>query len=146
MGAVREAVDDRDQGVPCELFDVLLGEGPNHDRVEVAGKNGRRVLERLASAKLEVAGREVEAGPSELRDPDLEGDARPRGGLLEDHPQRPAGEQVVLLAPFLLLLELVREVERALELLAGPVRHAREVASLQAVERRHHAGRCYFFR
>ena len=82
----------------------------------------------------------------QLRDPDLEGDARPRGGLLEDHPQRPAWEQVMLLAQLLLLFELVREVERAHELLAGPVRHAREVASFQAVERRNHAARCYFFR
>src|SRR5438046_10678483 len=112
MGAIREDDDDRDRGVPRDLFDVLLGEGSNHDRVEVTGKNGRRVLERLASSQLKVAGGEVEGGASELPDPNLEGDARPRGGLLEDHPQRPAGEQVMLLPPFLLLFELVREVER----------------------------------
>jgi hypothetical protein len=48
---------------------------------------------------------------------------------LKDHPERPAGEEVVRLAPLLLLLELVGEVEDALELACGPVCNPREIAS-----------------
>ena len=97
-----------------ELLDVVLSEGADHDGVQVPREHRRRVLERLAAAELEVAGREVEAGAAELRDSDLEGNARPRRRLLEDHSQRPAGEEVVLLALFLQRFQLVGEVEDAL--------------------------------
>ena len=80
-----------------ELLDVLLREGADHDRVEVAVEDVRRVLDRLAAPQLEVARGQVEAGASELVDPDLERDARPRRGLLEDHPERSSGEELVRL-------------------------------------------------
>src|SRR4051812_42118083 len=89
---------------------------------------------------MEVARREVEAGADKLGDPDFEGNAGPSGRLLEDHPERPAREEVMLFASFLLLLELVSELEDSLELVARPVGDPREVASFQILERRNHAG------
>ena len=82
-----------------ELLDVVLREGADHDRVEVAREDDGGVLDRLAAAELEVACREVEAVAAELGDADLERDPRPRRGLLEDHPERAAGEELVGLAP-----------------------------------------------
>ena len=114
-----------------QLFDVLLRESADHDRVEVTRKHRRRVLERLASAELEVAGREVEAGAAELGDPDFEGDPRAGRGFLEDHPQRSAREEVMLFASFLLLLELVSELEDTLQFVARPVGDSCEVTAFQ---------------
>ena len=115
-----------------QFLDVVLGEGADHQAVEVAREHGGGVPERLAPAELEVGGRQVEPGPSELVDADLERDTRSSRGLLEDHPERAAGEEVVLLAPGLALLEVVGEVERRQELLAAPVGDASEMAPFQA--------------
>jgi hypothetical protein len=81
----------------------------------------------------QVAGCEVERVAAELRHPDLERDARARRGLLEDHRERAAGEEVVLLAPRLALLEVVGDVEHGLELGAAPVGDAGEAAALEAL-------------
>ena len=62
-----------------------------------------------------AAGRKS-AIPPELGDPDLEGDARARRGLVEDEPDRPPGQEPKLAAARALGLELVREVEQRLEL------------------------------
>ena len=126
MRAVGQAVDDGDGRVGRELLDIGLGERPDHDRVEVAREDDGRVLDRLAAPELQVAGREVEAGAAELVDPDLERDARSRRGLLEDHPERSAGEEVVLLARLLPTLEVVGQVEHLEQLVAAPVRDAGE--------------------
>ena len=119
--------------VAGELLDVVLVEGADHDPVDVAREHGRGVLQRLAAAELQVAGGEVERVPAELRHPDLERDAGARRGLLEDHRERAAGEEVVLLAALLALLELVGEVEHGLELVAAPVGDAGEAAALEAL-------------
>jgi len=89
----------------------------------------------------ELARRAVQddRGAAELGDPDLERDPRPGRGLLKDHPECPAGEEMMCLAPVLLFLELVGEVEHAPQIVARPVRHAGEVAAFQALEGRNHA-------
>ena len=122
-----------------EVLDVLLGEGADHDRVEVALENVSRVPDRLAAAELEVAGREVEPVAAELRDPDLERDSRSRRGLLEDEPDRPAGQELVRLALALELLQLVGQVEDALQLLGAPASDAREVPPFQVLRDLDHA-------
>ena len=75
----------------------------------------------------------VPAGAAELVDPDLERHARPRRRLLEDHPECPAGEELVRLSPLPGGFQLVCEVEHRLQLLGGPASDSREVAPLQVV-------------
>src|SRR3954451_25280987 len=70
--------------------------------------------------------------PAELRHPDLERDTGACRGLLEDHRERAAGEEVMLLAALLPLLEVVREVEHREEVVAAPVGDAGEAAALEA--------------
>jgi hypothetical protein len=111
MRAVGQPVDDRNGRVGGQLLDIGLGKGPDHDRVEVARQDARGVLDRLAASQLEVVGREVEPDAPELPDPDLERHTRPGRRLLEDHSERPAGEQPVFLARGLRALELVAEIE-----------------------------------
>ena len=138
MEVVGEPVDDRDVRGGGELVHVGLREGADHDPVEVAGENGARVLDRLAAPELQVAGREVERGAPQLEHPHLEADARPRRGLLKDHPERPALEVAVLDALALARFQPVGEVEDADQLVRVPVVHAQEVPPLEL--RRDHAG------
>ena len=73
--------------------------------------------------------------------PTSNADAGPRGGLVEDHPERAAGEDAQLLAARALLLQLVREVERELELRPRPVGDPGVVAALEIVgDARHESG------
>ena len=114
-----------------ELVDLRLLEGADHDRAEEAREHERRVAVALAARELQVGGGKVERHSAELGDADLEADTRPRRRLVEDQPDRPAGEDAQLLPAGALLLQLVGEVERGLELLARPVADPREAAPLQ---------------
>ena len=78
MQQIGESVDDRDVGVLRQLLDVLVGEGADHDAVHVARQHARRVGDRLAAAELDVARREEERVPAELKGADLERDPRAR--------------------------------------------------------------------
>ena len=89
--------------------------------------------------ELEIGGGEVETGAAELRDPDLERDARPRRRLLEDHAERPAGEEVRLLAGGAGRLQLVGEVEHRQPLVARPVGDTREAPPAKPFRDRDHA-------
>ena len=143
MRVVREPVDHGDVGGLRQLLDVVLLEGADHDRVEVAGQDGAGVADRLAPAQLQVVGREVEAVAAELADSDLERDTSPCGGLLEDHPQRAAGEELVRLAGLLRFLERVGDVEHSLQLVGAPAADAREVAALQVLRNLGHRARAH---
>src|SRR5712692_6524548 len=143
MRAVRQSVDDRNGRVRGELLDVGLGERPDHDRVEIARQHDGCVLDRFAATQLEIARREIEPGTDELVDADLEGDPRSRRGVLEDHSQRPAGQEVMLLTRLLEALELVGEVEDLEQLVRAPIRDARERAPFEGVGDRDHLFRSY---
>src|SRR5262249_30027317 len=88
---------------------------------------------RLAAAELQVVGTQVQAEASELPDADLEGDPRSRRWLLEDHAQRAAGEQAMLLPLLLQPLQLLAEVEHRCQLAGAPGADAGEVAALQVL-------------
>ena len=67
MVVVGEAVDDRHRGEPRQLLDVGVVEGADHDAVDVAREHARGVADRLAAAELDVARRQEEGVPAELR-------------------------------------------------------------------------------
>ena len=119
MQQIGQGVDDGDVGISGELLHLLMLEGADHHAVEVARQDARRVLDRLAAPDLQVAVREEERLPAELEHARLEGDARPRRGFLEDHAERLARENAVLYARLLHCLELSRQIEDRLYLLAG---------------------------
>ncbi len=131
VGDVGQPVDDRHARVGGELLHILMRERADDDAVEIAREHVRRVLDRLAAAELKIVGAQVEPEAAELGDSNLERDARAGGRLLEDHPERTAGEQTVLLALALKLLQLVGEVEDELELVRRPRGDPDEVASLE---------------
>jgi len=109
---VGESVDHRDLAVLGEVVDVLLGEGADHDAVDVAAHHVRGVLDGLADAQLDVVGAEEHGLGAELLDADLEAHAGARAGLHEDHGDGAAGEHGMRLAALLSRLELGSEVEQ----------------------------------
>src|SRR5207248_10531587 len=67
-------------------------------------------------------------GATQLHHADLEGDARAEARLLEDHGERPPGQQRVRRPGAQLGLETLGEGEDRLDLLGGEVGEAQEVA------------------
>src|SRR3990172_8667581 len=125
--AVIEAVDHGDAGPLREFDHVLMPEGAEHDAVHIPGEDARGVRDGLAAAQLRVLGVEVHGVPAELGHADLEGDARPRRGLLKDHPQRPAAQGLVRLPRLQAALHRQGELEEPDEVLLD-VEHGDEVA------------------
>ena len=133
VGEVGEPVDHGDRRVLGERVDLGLVERADQEGADEPREDERGVAVALAPRELEVGGRKIQRHPAELCDPDLEPDARAGRRLVEDHPDRPARQYPQLLAAQALLLQLVRQVEGELELVARPVRHARVAAALEAV-------------
>ena len=89
MQQVREPVDDRDRSrARASSVHRRLREHARHDPVDVAREHLRRVRDRLAAAELEVPRGEEHGEPAQLEHPGLEGHARARRRLLEDHRER----------------------------------------------------------
>ena len=122
VGEVGEPVDDRDRRMLGERVDLGLVEGADQERADEAREDERRVAVALAARELQIGGGQVQRHPAELGDPDLEADAGAGRRLVEDHPDRPAGQHAQLLAARPLLLQLVGEVERELELVRATSR------------------------
>ena len=126
---VGETVDHGDLPVLGEVLHVLLGEGADHDAVDVAAHHVGGVLDGLAHAQLDVVGAEEHRLRAELLDADLEAHPRARRGLHEDHGDGAAVEERVRLARLLLRLELGGEVEQAGDLGRGEVVDGEEAAA-----------------
>src|ERR1019366_5143166 len=90
---VGQAVDDGDRRVAGELEDRVVRERAGHDAVDVSREDARCVRDGLAASDLDVARRQKLRRAAELGHPGLEGDARPRGRLLEDHGEDLPGER-----------------------------------------------------
>ena len=121
-----------------ELLDFLLVERADHERREEPREDERRVPERLPAGELQLRRRQEERHAAELGDPDLEGDARPGRGLVEDETDRPAREDAKLRASRALGLQLVGELEQERELVTRPRRDPREAAALQLFRHARH--------
>ena len=129
---VGQAVDDGDGGARREVDHVGLGEGADHDGVEVAREYVAGVFEGLADAQLNVAGAQKERLGAELGDADLERDARARRGLGEDHADRLALEQAVRLAALLGGLQFGCQVEQRADLGRRVVMDGKKVPAFEA--------------
>ena len=126
MLEVGERVDHRDRGRRGEHLQPLLLEGPQHDRVDVAGQDPAGVLDRLAAAELQLGRRQrhrVAAG---------RGDRRPRtrpasGSTASRRSARPNAPQAVRVVPGL-GLDLGGQIEDLGELRRREVVDGQEVA------------------
>ena len=85
MGAASEPVDHRHGRMGGELDKRRVRPGAEHDHIDIARQHAGSIGDGLAAAELHVLRIEHDGGPAELVHGDLEGDARPGRGLLEDH-------------------------------------------------------------
>jgi endonuclease/exonuclease/phosphatase family metal-dependent hydrolase len=127
----RQRVDDRDLGARGQLGDRLVGARADYDRVEVAGEHPAGVAGGLAARKLHFVAAQDDWCRAKLGDADLEGDPRPRRGLLEDEGDAAPGE-VATAAPLPApCFELESKVEQLGQLKGAELFTGEEVA-LQA--------------
>src|SRR5438105_2964203 len=97
----------------------------DHDAVDVAGQDPRRVGDRLAPPELDVARRKEEGVSAQLIGADLKGDARAGARLGEDHGQGLAGERRLPISPG---LHAAGEVEQTPYFIAAQVGDGEKVA------------------
>ena len=128
VAQVGEAVDHRDLRVPGQRHKGLVGVGAGHDEVDPAIQVARDVVDRLALAEPDVAGRQVHGVAAELRHADLESHARAQARLLEDHRQALAGEQRRPLATLELPLQSGGQMQDFLELGTAQLAQVQEVS------------------
>jgi hypothetical protein len=132
MVFVGQAVDHRHPRVAGEALDDRLLIGADHDDVAHARDHLGGVLHRFAAPELRIAGIEVDRRAAELVHASLEGEARARAGLLEDHHQRAVLQGPMALVGLEAGLDDARALEDVVEFLA------REILELQEMPRRHH--------
>ncbi len=92
-------------GLARQLDRSLMRKGANHDEIDGAREIARDILDRLALADPDIAGRKINRMTTELRHAGLEGDARPQRRLLENHRERFSAQVGMLEADFQLGLE-----------------------------------------
>ena len=111
-----ERVDNGDVRIVSQLLNAFMPIGTDHDAVEIAREHARRVLDRLAAPKLQVAAAEKECLSAELVHPNFERHARPRRGFLKDHTERLSRKQFMRNASLLLCLEISGERQNLLHI------------------------------
>ena len=112
VAEVRQAVDNRDAAHARQRFHFFLRKGANHDAVQIAAQDARSVLHRFAAANLQIAAGQEQRMTPQLVHARLKADARAGRGLLKNHAQRFAFEDVVLHAGFGFRLQAVSEVKQ----------------------------------
>jgi len=112
MHQVGQAIDDRDRTVPGQVEDILMGKGPDHDAIEIAGHDLRSVCDRFAAAELDVLAGQEQGVATELVHADFKGNPGPGGGFGKDQAQGLALEDGMGPPGFDIGLELVGQVEK----------------------------------
>ena len=111
MVQVGQAIDHRDRGVPCQFLHLLVGEGADHDAVQIAGEQTPDIRHALPHPQAQVMVVQEEGQPTQLKHADFKGHPRTAGGFFKDHPQRPPFQKAVWDAT----LEIIFEVRGRLQ-------------------------------
>ena len=125
MQAVGEAVDHRHAGIGGEALERLVRVVADHHRIDHAREYARGVLHRLAAPDLGVLRRQEQRMAAELGHARLEGHARARGSLFEQHRQRAAGQRRLSRR---LALERDRVVDDAVDAVGTQIVQAEKVS------------------
>src|SRR5439155_2853191 len=107
--------------------DASVKERPRHHEIHPALQVARDVAGGFALPEPDVAGRQMDRRAAELHHADLEGDARAEARLLEDHGERPAGEQRMRPPGAQVTLQPAGDGEDRVELARREVAHAEQV-------------------
>jgi len=118
---VGETVDHRDGSVRCKIEHRLVLQRPCLDHVDHAADHLRGIARAFARAEMNLARLQIERVSAELGHRDFERDAGAGRGLLEDHAERGAREQLRAGAILVRLLEQADQVEDPQQLLTGKI-------------------------
>ena len=118
---IGKAVDDRNRTVLCKIYDVLVGEGSDHDTVNHAGQYVSCVMDGFATSDLDIVAGKEESVAAELVHADLEGDTCSCRRLGKDHAESLAGKDRMRDARFGLRLQIDRGLKERIELRDGYV-------------------------
>jgi hypothetical protein len=121
MEFVGQAIDDRHTRMRGEALDDLLAVGADHHQIDHAREHLRRIFNRLASAKLAVAGIDVNGRAAELVHPRFKAQAGAGGMLLENHRQGAVGQGLMHFIAFEFRLDQRGAGEEIVVLLATQV-------------------------
>ena len=121
MAIIRQAVDHGNGAVSSQVLHLLLGKGTDHNAVQIPGQHPGGILHRFSPADLQIVGAEEQGHAPQLIHAHLKGDPGPGGRFLKDHPQGLALEMMMGNAVFLLVFQLIRQVQNVDDLLAGKV-------------------------
>ena len=97
MGDGGEAVDDRDGRRGRKTLQRFVRVRAHEDGVDVPREDASGVLGRLARTDHELTAAREEGVTAELRHADLEGNSRPQTRLFEEHPERLAAQERLLI-------------------------------------------------
>ena len=93
MGVVGQPVDHRNGGVLGQLQQPLMRGGADHDRIDIARQHLGGVGDGFGAAELHLGAGQHDGLAAKLAHADVEGDARARRRLVEDHRQHLAFER-----------------------------------------------------
>ncbi len=121
MVQIGQTIDHRNRGVPCQFRDLIVGEGSDHDTVQIAGEQPSDIRHALPHPHAQVMVIQEQGQPTHLKHPDLKGDPRPAGRFLKDHSQRPPCQKTVRYATLEIIFEACGRLQQGLKFWPGDV-------------------------
>ena len=133
MLEVAQGVDHRHGHRLGQLIHGGLGEGPCHERVHPAVERARDVVGALAATQAHIRVGQVDRAAAKLLRGQLEGDARPQAGFLEEQDHRPSSQWLFAVGPGERPFGLQggRRLEQARQLERRQVADAEQVATAE---------------
>src|SRR6516165_9611351 len=128
MRAAGEPVDHRHGGMPRELGEHAVIERADHDDVDVARENPRRIGDGFTPAELHLLAGQQDGRAPQLTHRDIEGDPRAGRGLVENHGERPPLERA--LSALALPFDSAARVDDPAQLLRRDIDEIEKVAAL----------------
>ena len=132
MRQPRECIDNRNGRVAREFQQHLVFENADHDGVDIARQNTRRIGDGLAAAELHFLAGQHDHVAAELTDRHIERHPRARRGLIEDHCQRLCRRTVRRRAAYALLFHRPAGVDHAAQFARRDIDEIQEMPDLFA--------------
>ena len=111
MAEIRQPVDNGNAAPLGQSLYLRLLESADHDAIQVPGKNPGGVLHRLATANLQIVGRQKQRLASQLVHSNFKGHPGAGGSLLKNHTQGFTRQMMVRDPVLIFIFQLVSEVQ-----------------------------------
>ena len=127
MAEIGQPIDDGDGAVFRQALHLRLGEGADHDAVQIPGQHPGGILHRLTPADLQIPGGEEKPLPAQLIDARFKRHPGASGGFLKNHSQGFARQQRMGDAVPALIFQLVGQIEDTDDILLGKIQQLEQM-------------------